>query len=66
MGAYSTSYQWGQIAGSTHVTGLAAVWVATGQTRARNVTAYCTRTFDGFSRAWLVQWVSRLDYDVAC
>ena len=68
VGAYSTAYQWGQVAGQNPVTGLTAVWVATGQARSKNVTAYCTRGFDGFSRAWLVQWVSRnaYDYDVAC
>ena len=66
VGAYSTSVQWGEIAGSNPVTGLAAVWVATGQRSSKNVTAYCTRAFDGFGRAWLVQWVGRVDYDVAC
>ena len=66
VGAYSTSLQWGEIAGTTPVTGLAAIWVATGQKSSRNVTSYCTKTFDGFARAWLVQWVGRVDYDVSC
>ena len=68
VGAYSTSYQWGQIAGSNPVTGLSAVWVATGQRSSRGVTNYCTKTFDGFARAWLVQWVyqTKIDYDVPC
>jgi|SRR5579872_5514766 len=67
VGAYSTSLQWGQIAGTTNtVGGMAGIWVATGQKSSRNVTSYCTKTFDGFSRAWLVQWVGRVDYDVAC
>ncbi|HEX6489634.1 MAG TPA: hypothetical protein VF137_12285 [Candidatus Dormibacteraeota bacterium] len=67
VGAYSTSYQWGVIAGSTHVTGLAADWVATGQTSSRNVKTYCSKTFNG-GTAWLVQWVSHrtYDYDVPC
>jgi hypothetical protein len=67
VGAYSTSYQWGQIAGSTHVGGLAATWVATGQKSSRNIKSYCSKTFDG-TPAWLVQWVyhNTYDYDVAC
>jgi len=66
VGAYSTSLQWSEIAGSNQVTGLAAVWVATGQRSSKNVTSYCTKAFDGFTRAWLVQWVGRVDYDVTC
>jgi hypothetical protein len=66
VGVYSTSLQWSEIAGGTPVTGLTAIWVATGLKSSRNVSGYCTRTFDGFSRAWLVQWVGRVDYDVSC
>lgn len=66
VGAYSTSYQWGQIAGSTPVNGMTAIWIATGQRSSRNVTRYCTNAFDGFTTGWLVQWVGRVDYDVAC
>lgn len=67
VGVYSTAFQWNQqIVGSNPVSGLASVWVATGQRSSRNVTSYCTQAFDGFSRAWLVQWVGRTDYDVSC
>lgn len=66
IGAYSTSYQWGQIAGSNPVNNLSAIWVASGQKSSKNVTSYCTKTFDGFQSAWLVQWVGRVDYDVPC
>lgn len=67
VGAYSTSYQWGQIAGTTYVSGLAATWVATGQKSATNVKKYCSKNFDQ-TAAWLVQWVwhNAYDYDVPC
>lgn len=66
VGAYSTSYQWDQIAGANPVGGLTAIWIATGQRSSRKVTDHCTDGFDGFSRGWLVQWVGRVDYDVSC
>lgn len=67
VGAYSTSYQWGKIAGRNSVAGLAADWVASGQTSGSNLSSYCGTGFSG-APVWLVQWVwqSTYDYDVAC
>jgi hypothetical protein len=67
VGAYSTAYQWGKIVGRNAVPGLAADWVATGQTSATNVTSHCGTGFSG-APTWLVQWVwaYTYDYDVPC
>ncbi len=67
VGVYSTSYQWGQIAGPNPVNGFAADWVATGQSSAKSAKGYCSRPFTPGTGVWLVQYVSRnVDRDYAC
>jgi hypothetical protein len=71
VGAYSTSYQWGKIAGRNPVSGLTADWLATGATSAPTSSALaadCGQTGFSGQPVWLVQWVwqSTYDYDLTC
>ncbi len=65
VGVYSTRSQWAAIAGTNHVAGLAADWVATGAASQRKAARYCTGSFTG-EPVWLVQWVTTADHDYAC
>ena len=65
VGVYSTRSQWGAIAGTNHVAGLAADWVATGSSSQRRAARSCGSSFTG-EPVWLVQWVTTLDHDYAC
>lgn len=66
IGAYSTNYQWGLLAGSTFKPGW-NVWYATAERRASQVPQYCATvySFTG-GTIELVQFKGKIDQDYAC